>query len=90
MQDNRNAEVTVYTKSNCPQCVSTKSLLGKLSIPYVEINIEENPDVLAFLKKQGFLSAPVVMVEDDAWAGFQPEKIKALQAPSTEDEDWDF
>lgn len=85
-----NVDVTVYTKSNCPQCVSTKELMKKLAIPYKEINIEENPDVLTFLKAEGFRSAPVVMTEADAWAGFNETKIRSLVASETTDDDWDF
>ena len=85
------AEVTVYTKNNCSQCVSTKTLLSKLDIEFTEINIEENPEVLVFLKEQGFRSAPVVFTDRDSWAGFNEEKIKSLNtSSSTEDDDWDF
>lgn len=85
-----NSDVTVYTKSACPQCDSTKKLMKTLSISYNEINIEENPEVLDFLKNEGFRAAPVVMTENDSWAGFNEAKIRSLVADDTTDEDWDF
>lgn len=84
------AEVTIYTKNNCPQCDSTKKLFKKLDIEYSEINIEENPDVLEFLKREGHRSAPVVMTADDSWGGFNEAKIRALAPATTNDDDWDF
>lgn len=85
-----NTAVTVYTKSNCPQCDSTKTLLKKLAVSFQEISIEENPEVLEFLKSEGFRSAPVVMTDTDAWGGFNETKIRSLASSTTEDEDWDF
>lgn len=85
-----NAEVSVYTKLRCPQCDSTKKLLRKLDIPFNEISIEENPEVLDFLKAEGFMSAPVVTAGDESWAGFNEKKIRDLVSINTTDSDWDF
>ena len=84
------ADITVYTKSVCPNCVKTKNLLKQLDLEYAEISIEENPEVLDFLKSQGFMAAPVVMTENDSWAGFNEQKIRALAKSDTTDDDWDF
>ena len=86
------ASVTVYTKSNCPQCDATKRVMKQIGVEYDEVSIEEDPKVLADLKERGFLAAPVVMTASgDAWAGFNEEKVRALAPDSaTADDDWDF
>lgn len=84
-----NTEVQIYTKSNCSQCVSTKNLFKKLDIKYNEVSIEENPEVLTFLKNEGFMAAPVVITATDSWAGFNETKIRNIKN-SIVDADGDF
>lgn len=70
--------VTVYVKPSCVQCDATKRMMNKLNIEYQTVDIYENPDALPMLLEKGFQSAPVVMTDDDAWSGFQPDKINKL------------
>lgn len=84
------AEVTIYTKSACPNCDKSKALMKKLDIEYTEISLEEDPAVLEFIKSEGFMAAPVIMTADDAWSGFDAAKIQALKPAETSDDDWDF
>jgi len=61
------------------QCDATKRLMKQEEIPYQEINVEEDVDALQFVLNLGYMSAPVVYVnENNHWAGFQPDKIKEL------------
>lgn len=71
--------VRVYTKPQCVQCDMTKKELDKAGIPF-EVEDLTDPGNLAAAKELGFASAPVVMVGDDGWAGFRPDKIKDLVA----------
>jgi glutaredoxin-like protein NrdH len=71
---------TVYTKDNCVQCDMTKRLMDKAGIEYDVINISQNPEELDKLIKLGYRAAPVVITDNDSWAGFQPDKITALAA----------
>lgn len=43
----------VYTKSGCAGCTEAKVFLNNLNIPYVEINVEQNPKSADFLHSQG-------------------------------------
>ena len=70
-------KITVYTKPSCPQCVATKRHLDRLGLPYEEDDATE-PGNLAALKALGFMAAPVVVADPDAWAGYRPELITAL------------
>jgi glutaredoxin-like protein NrdH len=70
--------VTVYTKPACVQCEATKRMMDKLSIEYNTVDITLDNDAFDMLISKGFKSAPVVITENDSWAGFNPDKISGL------------
>lgn len=70
--------VTVYSKPACVQCEQTKKLLTKNGIDFETIDITMNQAAYDTVVNMGFMSAPVVVTDDDAWAGFQPDKINGL------------
>lgn len=69
--------VTVLVKNRCVQCDWTINILEREGIPYrtEDITTDEN---MERVKQLGYLSAPVVIVGDDHWSGFQPARIKEL------------
>ena len=52
--------VYVYTKPNCVQCRMVKKYLNNKEIPFVEINIKNDENIVEFLKGQGISSAPAI------------------------------
>jgi glutaredoxin-like protein NrdH len=70
--------VTVYTKPSCVQCDATKRMMDKLKIEYSTVDITVDTEAVDMLIAKGFKSAPVVITEDDEWAGFNPDKISGL------------
>ena len=46
-----NLHVTIYTRSNCPNCVSAKKLLQTHGIEYSEVDIEVGERLANFLKE---------------------------------------
>jgi glutaredoxin 3 len=38
--------ITIYTKNNCPNCVSAKRLLKSKGLAFTEADIESNPALL--------------------------------------------
>lgn len=70
--------VTVYTLPACVQCDSTKRLLTRNSVEYQEIDLSQDSDAMSMVRGLGYTAAPVVMVGDDHWSGFRPDKISAL------------
>jgi len=54
--------------------------MDKIGVEYTAVDIVENPAELDKLIEMGYRAAPVVVTEDDSWAGFQPDKITALAA----------
>jgi glutaredoxin-like protein NrdH len=53
-------------------------MMNKLEIEYQTVDISQDPAALEMLLEKGFQSAPVVITQDDAWAGFQPDKINEI------------
>lgn len=69
--------IRVYAKPQCQQCDMTKRLLDREGVSYVIEDLTEEGN-LAAAKALGHTSAPVVVVGEESWAGFQPQKINAL------------
>ena len=72
--------VTIYTKNNCVQCDATKRMMDKLGVEYETVNISDYPEELDKLIELGYRAAPVVITDNDSWAGFQPDRITGLAA----------
>lgn len=73
-------DITVYSKPLCVQCDATKRALTKAGVGYSVVDITEDAEALAKVKALGYMQAPVVIADGDHWAGFRPDKIKALAA----------
>ena len=71
-------KITIFSKNNCMQCKMTKKLLDKEGAEYQEINIDERPDMIDYVKDLGFSAAPVVKAGDIIFSGFQPAKLKEI------------
>ncbi len=72
--------ITVYTKPSCVQCEQTKKLLTKNGLEFDIIDITEDQAAYDKVVAMGFQSAPVVITDNDSWAGFNPSKINGLVA----------
>lgn len=78
--------VTVYTTGpSCIRCKMTKDVMTRKGVPYVEVDIRENPDARAYVVDDlGYTEAPVCVVEDgsgqDHWSGFRPDQIDRIAA----------
>lgn len=59
-------------------CKMTKKFLTENGVDFEEINIEEHPEKIEYVKSLGFSSAPVIEAGDIVFSGFQPSKLKEL------------
>lgn len=41
--------ITIYTKSNCPNCVTAKQLLKSKGLTYNEVNLDSDAERAAFM-----------------------------------------
>lgn len=72
--------VIVYSQPNCQPCLQTKRHLDRIGVSYQEVNVREDEAALTKIINMGFQAAPVVMVDDKAWSGYQPDRIDELAA----------
>ncbi|HEL0246989.1 TPA: glutaredoxin-like protein NrdH [Streptococcus equi subsp. zooepidemicus] len=70
--------ITVYSKHNCMQCKMTKKFLEQHGAVFQEINIDEHPEKVDYVKSLGFTAAPVIETEQIVFSGFQPAKLKDI------------
>lgn len=70
--------ITLYSKNNCMQCKMTKKFLEQHGANFQEINIDEHPEKVDYVKSLGFTSAPVIEADNLVFSGFQPAKLKEL------------
>lgn len=70
--------ITVYSKNNCMQCKMTKKFLEQHGANFQEINIDEHPEKVDYVKSLGFTSAPVIEADNLVFSGFQPAKLQEL------------
>lgn len=56
--------ITVYSKSHCPHCVATKNYLTQNGIVFETVDVQQNPEALAFIKGRGHQTVPQIYVGD--------------------------
>lgn len=72
------SQVTVYSKPSCVQCNATYRALDSKGVEYRVIDMSEDAEALEKVKALGYLQAPVVVVGDRHWSGFNPFEIDQL------------
>lgn len=72
--------ITIFSKPNCVQCSATYRAMDKHGLDYEVVDLSVDAEALDTVKALGYQQAPVVFVGGDHWAGFRPDKIKALAA----------
>lgn len=73
-------KVTVWTKSNCSQCVMTKKLMTRKGVDFTEADLESDSEQLQKFKEEGLMQAPIIVLGHDGrrWSGFRPDLIEEL------------
>ncbi len=71
--------VIVISSPNCQGCRFTKKRLHERGIEFEERNVAEDPAALDLAKSLGYASAPVVIVGEEHWSGFNPGRLDAIQ-----------
>lgn len=76
----RTMTITIYSKPACVQCTATYRALDNEGLDYTIVDLTQDPGAHDYVRALGYLQAPVVVAGDDHWAGFRPDRIKALTA----------
>lgn len=68
--------VTVYTTNSCPYCVMVKNFLTSNGIPFKEVNVETNPEMMMELvSKTGQFGVPQTEIDGKWIVGYDPNGI---------------
>lgn len=72
--------ITVYSKPSCVQCTATYRALDRAGLSYHVVDLSADERALSQVMELGYQQAPVVFADDEHWAGFRPDRIKATAA----------
>jgi thioredoxin reductase (NADPH) len=69
-------KIIFYSSSGCPYCATMKNDFKEWGYEYEEKNVTENPQYFEELHEQGIFSVPVVIIDDEPFIGYRPNKMK--------------
>ena len=58
--------------------ITPDTLLTENQIAFEEVNIDEQPEAVDWLKAQGFQSVPVITSDAETVIGFRPDQLRKL------------
>lgn len=61
--------ITVYTKSNCPNCIAAKQLLKSKGLEYEEYWVDANPVAEQQMRDSGLRQMPQIFINDQRVGG---------------------
>ena len=70
--------ITVYSKPACVQCKATQHYLDKAGLRYSVVDLTQDVEAAEMVEGLGYKQAPVVVVGDNHWSGFSPDRIRGL------------
>lgn len=63
--------IIIYSTMNCPYCIAAKNLCITKGLDYKEIDLTNNPDELARIKKQtGMMTVPQIFIGEEFIGGY--------------------
>ena len=62
--------ITIYTKSNCPNCTTAKQLLKSKGLGYIEVDVEkQEPNMIRELAQIGVRQMPQIFIDGQRVGG---------------------
>lgn len=75
-------KIVLYTKPGCGPCRATRHAMESRGVPFETVNVMDDDAALDAIKGLGYLTVPVVLVQDghaaEHWGGFQLDRIADL------------
>lgn len=68
----------VYGQPNCQPCKATTRKLDRLGIQYLYRDVSEDQEAREEVIALGFQQTPVVVVGDESWSGYRPDRLTDL------------
>ncbi|EOD00278.1 glutaredoxin family protein [Caldisalinibacter kiritimatiensis] len=70
--------VTIYTSSTCPHCVSAKQYLQQKGVDFTEKNVSTDVSARNELIQMGYRGVPVIVVDGEEILGFDRNRLEQL------------
>lgn len=70
--------IVIYTSNSCGYCHMAKDYFNEINVTYTEKNVSEDPAARKELMKMGYMSVPVIKIEEEIVVGFDKAKIEEL------------
>ncbi|MCT4595080.1 MAG: glutaredoxin family protein [Anaeromicrobium sp.] len=70
--------VLVYSSDSCIYCKEAKEYLNSEGVDFEEKNVSKDMNARKELMKMGFMSVPIIKVDDEVIQGFDKEKLEEL------------
>lgn len=71
-------KIQIYTSDTCGRCVQAKEYFKQNNIEYVEHNINRNSEARKELIGMGYMSVPVILIDEEHVLGFDLKRIELL------------
>lgn len=71
-------KIEIYSKPACVQCTATYRALDRQGLDYTVIDLTDDPTARETVENLGYRQLPVVVVGEQHWSGFRPDRIQAL------------
>jgi glutaredoxin len=74
-------EIVVYTQPHCSSCNQVEKFLDEEGFNFTSLDVSEDPVALEEITSRGYMSTPIIRIDDTWIAGFNRKKLKkALSA----------
>lgn len=71
-------KIKIYTSDTCGRCVQAKEYFKQNNIEYFEYNINRNSKARKELIGMGYMSVPVILIDEAHVLGFDLKRIEQL------------
>lgn len=68
-------KIEIYSSDTCGYCQEAKSFFRENNVEYIEHNISKDMEARKELMKKGYMSVPVIVINEEEIVGFNKEKI---------------
>lgn len=65
----------IYGRPSCSNCQTTKKILDAKNTPYEWVDVDENPEIIAWIRKNGWTPLPMIETGDERWNGLNINKL---------------
>lgn len=70
--------IEIYTSETCAYCHAAKDFLRQNNISFKEYNITKDLEARKELRRKGYMSVPLIIIDNDEISGFNREELKRI------------